>query len=187
MNLKSKNNLKKLIMVSLFTAILFVQEELLTFIPDVQFTFMLVMLYGATMGPLYGSIIVVLHVIFDNLFMSTFGNFWIMVPQLVGLLITMLLGYLLRKRSEFVIAIGSVFAGLIYVGLYMLVNIYVLDMDPLAYIIADIPVDLLLVTSNVITVMFLYKPLKKLIDENLNNEKKIEDLFQEIDEQEQSV
>jgi flagellar biosynthesis protein FliQ len=70
MNLKSKNNLKKLIMVSLFTAILFVQEELLTFIPDVQFTFMLVMLYGATMGPLYGSIIVVLHVIFDNLFID---------------------------------------------------------------------------------------------------------------------
>jgi uncharacterized membrane protein len=187
MNINRNQNLKKLIYVSLFTAILFVQEELLTFIPDVQFTFMLVMLYGATMGPLYGSLIVILHVIFDNLFMSTFGNFWIMAPQLLGLLITMMFGYLLRRRNEFVVAIFSVIAGLIYVGLYMLVNIYVLDMDPLAYIIADIPVDLLLVTSNVITVMFLYKPLKKLIDENLNNEKKIEDLFQEIDEQEQSV
>ena len=48
MNINRNQNLKKLIYVSLFTAILFVQEELLTFIPDVQFTFILVMLYGAT-------------------------------------------------------------------------------------------------------------------------------------------
>ena len=177
-----KKNLKKLIYVSLFTAILFVQEELLTFIPDVQFTFMLVMLYGATMGPLYGSLIVILHVIFDNLFMSTFGNFWIMGPQFFGLMFTMLLGYLLRRRNEFVVALGSVVAGLFYVGLYMIVNIYVLDMDPLAYIIADIPVDILLVTSNIITVMFLYKPLKKLIENNIKEEKTTDNLFQETNQ-----
>ena len=90
--------------------------------------------------------------------------------------------YLLRRRNEFVVALGSVIAGLFYVGLYMIVNIYVLDMDPLAYIIADIPVDILLVTSNIITVMFLYKPLKKLIENNINEEKTTDNLFQETNQ-----
>ena len=63
---------KKLCYLVAFTTILFVQEEVLTIIPSVQFTFLLILLYGATIGIGYGSIVVVAHVLLDNLYMASF-------------------------------------------------------------------------------------------------------------------
>lgn len=157
-------NVKKLCYIVVLTTILFVQEEVLTFIPSVQFTFFLIILYGATIGLGYGSIIVVIHVLLDNLYMSSFTIFTI-GPMLIGYEVTLICGYLLRNRSEWIIALASGICALIYAALFIPVNIVVYNVDPIAYIIADIPFDVVLVCCNVLCVLILYKPMYKLLND----------------------
>lgn len=167
-------SVKRLCYLVMLTAVLFVQEEVLTFIPSVQLTFFLIILYGATVGIRDGSIIVIIHVLLDNLYMSSFGIYTI-GPMLVGYEITLVVGYLFKNKSEWLIAIMSGVCALIYAGLFIPVNIFVYDVDPIAYIIADIPFDLVMVTCNICCVLFLYKPLYSILDNELNK-KEIEEI-----------
>ncbi len=159
---------KKLCYLVAFTTILFVQEEVLTIIPSVQFTFLLILLYGATLGIGYGSIVVVAHVLLDNLYMASFTIFTI-GPMLIGYEVTLIIGYLLRNKSEWIVAISSIFCALFYVLLFYPINVYIYDVDLFAYFIADIPFDLVMVSCNFITVLFLFKPLKRVIEDSFRN------------------
>ena len=160
-------NVKKLCYIVVLTTILFVQEQVLTFIPSVQFTFFLIILYGATVGIGYGSIIVLIHVLLDNLYMSSFTIFTIF-PMLIGYEITLICGYLFKNKSEWVIAASSALCAIIYAALFIPINVYVYNIDPIAYIIADIPFDIVLVCCNVLCVIILYKPMFKLLDDKIN-------------------
>ena len=60
---------KDIAIISALTAILFVQEQLLTSLPGVQLSMFLIVLYSKTLGLAKSSIIVVLHVLLDNLYM----------------------------------------------------------------------------------------------------------------------
>ena len=71
-NLRTRT--KKLVMIAMFIAIIFAQEEALTVIPNVQLTVLLLMVYGAVVGPLWGTVIVLAHCLFDNLFMASLNN-----------------------------------------------------------------------------------------------------------------
>ena len=160
-------NVKKLCYIVVLTTILFVQEQVLTFIPSVQFTFFLIILYGATVGIGYGSIIVLIHVLLDNLYMSSFTIFTIF-PMLIGYEITLICGYLFKNKSEWIIALASAICAIIYADLFIPINVYVYNIDPIAYIIADIPFDIVLVCCNVLCVIILYKPMFKLLDDKFN-------------------
>ena len=75
--------IKEITLYSVLTSILFVQEQLLAFLPNVQLTFFLIILYSKVLK-LRGSIlIVVLHVILDNLLNGSFTPI-IVIPMLLG-------------------------------------------------------------------------------------------------------
>ncbi len=159
---------KDIAIMVMLTAILFVQEELLTFIPNIQLTFMLIMLYGAVLGPKRASLIVLVHVLLDNLFMSSFIP-TVILPMLIGHEITMLLGYLLRNKNIVILSIGITISSLIYAFLFFITTIYVYDINPLAYLLADIPFDIILIACNILCLILLFKPLRKILEENINN------------------
>jgi hypothetical protein len=77
-----KINIKMLAIVVSLAAILFAQEEILTAIPNVQLTFLLVCCYGATVGVGYGTLIISIHVLLDNIVMGSLTPF-IMIPQFI--------------------------------------------------------------------------------------------------------
>ena len=137
---------KKLCYLVVLTTIIFVQEELLTPIPSVQLTFFLVMIYGATLGIGYGSLIVVAHVLLDNLYMSSFGITTI-GPMLIGYEITLIMGYLLRGKNEILKGIVNALGAVIYSALFIPVNI------------------------------FLYKPIYKILNNEFNKDKYVENIF----------
>ncbi len=168
---------KKLCYLVVLTTILFVQEELLTIIPSVQLTFFLIMIYGATIGIGYGSLIVVAHVLLDNLYMSSFGISTI-APMLIGYEITLTMGYLLRGKSEILNGIVNAGCAVIYSALFIPINIFVYDVEPLAYVIADIPFVLVMMTCNMFCALFLYKPIYKLLNNEFNKDKYISDIFE---------
>ena len=88
----------KIVMTALLTAIIFVQEELLSFIPNVQLTVLLLVVYGAYCGPKWGTIIVLLHVFLDNLFVGSL-TIYVMLPMFIGWEIIMLASYFVRKKK----------------------------------------------------------------------------------------
>ncbi len=149
----------------MLTAILTVQEEALTFIPNVQLTFLLIIVYGATIGILDGTIVVLVHLILDNLIMNSFTPY-IMIPMFIGLELALICGYLLKNRKEWIVSIFAGISGLIYCALFFISTVFFYKVDPMAYLIADIPFEITLIVCNIVTVLFLYKPLVKIINDN---------------------
>ena len=153
-----KINIKMLAIVVSLAAILFAQEEILTVIPNVQLTFLLVCCYGATVGVGYGTLIISIHVLLDNIVMGSLTPF-IMIPQFIGLFIALLLGYLLRNKNEYIQALGSALACILYSWAYIPFNIVYFNVKFIPYLIADIPFELILVVTSLVTVILLYKPI----------------------------
>ena len=160
---------KDIAIMVMLTALLFVQEEVLTLIPNIQFTFLLIMLYGAVLGPKKASLIVLVHVLLDNLFMSSFIP-TVILPMLIGHEITMLIGFVLKNRNSIILSIGITISSIIYVSIFFVTNIFVYDVNPLAYFIADIPFDIILIACNILCIILLYKPLYKILNDNINEE-----------------
>ncbi|MBR6072674.1 MAG: hypothetical protein IKP77_07595 [Acholeplasmatales bacterium] len=158
----------------MLTAILTVQEELLTFIPNVQLSFLLIFAYGATVGILDGTLIVLVHVIIDNLIMNSFTPY-VMIPMLIGWEIALILGYLTRNRKEYIVSIFGALAGFIYCMLFWGSTVLFYKIDPYAYLISDIPFEVVLIVCNIITILFLYKPIVKII--NMYYPKRSNDIY----------
>ena len=83
--------IKDITLIAFFAAILFVQEQLLTFLPNIQLTVFLIILYCKVFGLTKTLIIVLIHTILDNIIMSSFSLYyfpfmligWCIIPVLV--------------------------------------------------------------------------------------------------------
>ena len=157
-----KQIILKIVTTALLTAIIFVQEELLTFIPNVQLTVLLLVVYGAYCGPKWGTAIVLMHVFLDNLIMGSL-TIYIVLPMFVGWEIILLASYFVRKRNVYIKATVAGIGALLYCWIFVLSSIVFYKVDPKAYIIADIPFEIILVICSVITVLWLYNPIYKVL------------------------
>lgn len=165
--MSSKMSVRRLALIAVLITILFVQEELLSIIPNVQLTFLLLVVYSSVL-PLSNSLLIVLvHVLLDNLFMQSF-NVQTMVPMLLGYLPTIFLSYLFKNKNEYILASVGVVGSILYALSFALLNVYFFDTKLIPYIIADIPFTIILCMSSALSILFLYKPIKKIIVENLN-------------------
>ena len=65
---------KDITIIAVMTTILFVQEQLLASLPGIQLTVFLIVLFSKKLGLAKTSIIIVLHVLLDNFYMSSFSQ-----------------------------------------------------------------------------------------------------------------
>lgn len=152
--------------IAILTAILFIQEELLTFIPNVQFTFFLLVLYSKILKFRYVSLIVIIHVILDSLFMSSF-NLIYMAPMFIGYLFIPIMINLFFKKidNELVLASFGFVASIFYALCFAIITTLTTDVNFKLYIIADIPFTLILSFTSFLSILWLYRPLKKIFTE----------------------
>lgn len=164
-----KLNTYDIVLTGILTAILFVQEEALTFIPNVQLTVFLIVLYSKTVGYFRTSIIVFIHVLLDNLVMGSM-NVVTFVPMLIGWeLIPIIICTLGRKVEKPVfLALFSIPIVLIYDFIFALFNYWILDIDLITWYTGGIIFDIVLIMSSFLSILWLYTPLKKVID-NFDN------------------
>lgn len=156
-----KNNdlsIKELAILSFMTVILFVQEELLSFIPNFQFTFLLIAVYIKVVGFRKTSVIVLVHVLLDNIFMGSVTPY-VMIPMIIGYFIYMALIYLFRNKNIYLLTFIGVIGSLIYCYLFLFANVIFFDVNPYAYWIMDLPFEGLLALATAITLFYLYEPL----------------------------
>lgn len=161
----NKITVKDIALMAVLTALLFVQEQLLSFIPNVQLTFLLIILFSKKLGTIKTLIITLCHVLLDNLFMSSF-NILFVGFNLIGYAIIPITLNTIFKRidSNIILGLLGILYSLIYSWLYIIPNVIITDLDLLAYFIADIPFELILCFSSLLTIVLLYNPLSKVLE-----------------------
>ena len=163
--------------MAMLTAILFLQEEALTFIPNVQLTVFLILLYSKKLGFFRTSIIVTVHVVLDNLVMGSF-NLVYTPAMFVGWMLIPIVINLFCRKIESPIALGIIAAvcAFMYCWCFILPTYLLYNMDPLKYFISDILFEVILAVCAFVSTSILYKPCSKLFDKfritktNVSNE-----------------
>jgi len=158
---------KKMLMISLSIAILFTQEQLLMFLPNIQLTVLLIILFTSVYTFKESIIMVTAYVLLDSLFMGGFNVFY-MVPMLLAwYLIPLSYHTLLRKtKSELKLALFALIFGFIYGWMFIPFNMIQTGIPNFVpYLIADIPFELIMATTGFLTVLWIYQPLYKVLTE----------------------
>jgi len=157
--------IKRLVLTTGFIGILFIQEQFLTFFPNFQLTFLLMMVYSRTFGFRLTSIIIIVHVILDSLLyggiMFLYSPFMIIAYLFIPLSMTTIFK---RVKNDFTLALISMLYGFIYSWIFLIPVVLIMELPLVPYLIADIPFEILLVVSNFITVLLLFRPLVKVIE-----------------------
>ncbi len=155
-------------LMALFTTILFVQEEALAILPNIQLTVFLIVLYSKKLGFTRTSVIVCLHVILDNLVMGSF-NFAYVPFMLIGWMVIPITMCTIFKKveSNIVLAFIGILFALIYSWIFIIPNCLILQVSFVSYLIADIFFGLMLCASSFLSILLLYKPVSKVLDKCL--------------------
>jgi hypothetical protein len=141
--------------IPLFVAIIFVAEQLLGFLPNISLTPLLFAVYFSA-RPLRQSFYLVS--IYMLLEIAIWGlGLWV-APMWLGWFVWVLM---VKSKLDISIATKGVFFAVIYGIMFMPLTVIVYGIDPWAYLIADIPFQISMMASNIVTLTFLYIPLQK--------------------------
>ena len=101
--MKKKNQIlttKDITLIALLATLLFIQEQALSFIPNVQLTVFLLVLFSKKFGLLKTIIISSIHVILDNLVMGSFNLIFVPFMLLGWLIIPITLNTIFKKVNS---------------------------------------------------------------------------------------
>lgn len=158
-------SIKKITLLVSLTTILFSQEIILSYIPNVQLTGLLIVLYSKTVGFKMTTIILVLHVLLDNILFGGISFLYTPSMLLGWLFIPITLCSIFKKvDSEISLAFLGILYGFIYSWMFVIPNVLINDISIKAYLAADIWFEIILAMSNFLAILILYKPLKTQFD-----------------------
>ena len=175
-NSNNKITVRELCILAFMSVLLFIQEELFVFIPNFQFTFLLLAIYVSVFGFKKTSLIIFAHVLLDNIYMGSLTPI-VMIPMWLGYMIYIGIIWLLRNKNIWLLTLGGIIGAYIYCMLFLVTNIVFLEIDVYLYWLADIPFEIMLMSTIAFTMIYLYKPLRRKLSElwNKDNEVYIED------------
>jgi len=155
-------------LIAILSAILLVQQVALSFLPNVQTTVLLLVLYTRVLGFKKTTLIIFIHVILYN----TLSPFGAVIPLHF---ISMFVGYMMipillntvfkRLESPLQLAMAGLLFGFLYGWAFIPISVFVLDIPFATYLLMDLPFELVMAVSNFLTIYWLYEPLKKLLVE----------------------
>lgn len=164
-----KRLIKDLVLIPSLTAVLFVQQMAFSFIPNVQLTTLLILLYTKVLGFKRTSIIIILHVFTFNL-LSPFGPS--LIYEIPFILFAWLLFSALAKividRPVFLAIFGFIY-GFIYSWIMIIPAVFITKNPFIPYLISDLPFEFILALSNFLTIIWLYERLNKVLKNLLEN------------------
>ena len=162
---KLLKSVKDITLISIMTTILFVQEQLLTSIPGVQLTIFLMVLFSKKFGLIKSVLIIVLHVLLDNFYMSSFSLMYTPTMLIGWLLIPLTICTIFKKvESPILLALLGALYSFIYCWLYIIPNYLIFNINPIAYLISDFIFEIILAVCSFVSIFLLYKPLSRLLD-----------------------
>lgn len=158
---KLKLTVKDMALIAMFATIIFIQEEALTFLPNIQLTVFLLVLYSKRLGFLKTTIIIIIHVIMDNLVMGSFSVLWTPAMFVGWMLIPIVICTLFKKiDNNIVLAFAGAFLSFTYCWCYIVPNYYVMHIKPMLYLKSDFVFECVLAASSFVSIQFLYNPIR---------------------------
>ena len=158
-------SVEDLTLIALMAGILFAQEQLLVFLPNIQLTAFLIILFSKKFGFIRTSLIILIYVLLDNLYMGSFNLIFTPFVFLGWLFFPIFYCTVLKKNdSPIILALTSIIFSFTYCWIYIIPNFIAYNIDPIAYLVSDIVFEIIFAVCNFILVLLLYKPLSKLID-----------------------
>lgn len=147
-------------------AVLVAQEYVLTFLPQIQLTVILIIVYARFLKTNELILLIIAYSILDNLLMGTLVTLMFPTHLIVWTGFAFLMAKMKNKEDYtilFVATLTTFLMGLAYIPSSIITYHY--NTWPLirAYIIADIPFDIALAVNTVITFLVLFHPLMKLL------------------------
>ncbi len=158
---------KRMLMIALSIAILFTQEQLLMFIPNVQLTVLLIILFVSVFSFKESITMITAYVFLDSLFMGGFNVFYMVPMMLAWYLIPFSYHTFLRRtKNELKLALFALVFGFVYGWMFIPFNMIQTGIPNfIPYLIADIPFELIMAATGFLTVLWIYKPLYKVLTE----------------------
>ena len=166
----AKFTVRDMAIVAVLTTILFVQEELLSFLPNVQLTFFLIILFSKKLGIAKTSIMIFIHVILDNLVLASFNIFLVVAMMVAYMIIPITTNTIFKKvENNIYLALIGILYSFIYSWIMILPSIAIYDLTVEAYLLGDIWWEIVLALSTFVSVLWLYSPCSRLLDNLLEN------------------
>lgn len=154
-----------IVLIAILSSVLFAQEQVLTFLPNVQLTVFLLVLYSKKLGMLRTIIIVIIYVVLDNVVMGSMSLYYTPTMLVGWLIIPITLNTIFKKvESNFGLALLGVLYSFIYSWLYIIPSSLLTQVSPLTYLISDVLFEIILAMSSFISILLLYSPCAKVID-----------------------
>ena len=156
-------HLRDLILIALSTSILVVQELVLSFLPNIQLTTLLLLVYTKIYGLKKSIVIVFIYVLIDNLLFGSIMMMHIVIPMLLAWLVIVSSFSLLLKmtRHQIVYIVFAYLCGHVYGLMFVPFQAFILNIDPIAYMLVDIPWEIVMGISNALAVLWLFDPLTR--------------------------
>ena len=162
---------RELCVMALLTVILFAQEELLNFLPNINFTILLIVLYAKTFGFVRTGMIVTVYLLLDSIFMASLNPIWTTGQWIAWMTIPLLVCTVFKKTEDSLkLAFAGALGAFLYCWVMILPTMWVLHVPFVPYLIKDIPFELLLVASSFLGILLLYEPMRKLLKRLMKRE-----------------
>lgn len=156
----NRERIKWLLFTAMYVALIWSLEMLLVFIPNIQLTTLLIVVYVVNHKYKQSLVMIIAYVILDNL---AYGFSIFMLPMFLGWMFIPTVYAFIRPTNEYQHAALGILFGLIYSWMFIPLSVVMYGIPFKAYIIADIPFEIILCTSNVVTILWLYKPIEKIL------------------------
>lgn len=151
--------IRRLLEISFFVTIITVSEMYLSFLPNISTTTVLFAVYFANRKIYESTVLIISYILLQGVIWS-FGFY--LISMTVGWFIWLLLVKLVDNFWDLLL-VGVLF-GSIYGIVFMPLTVLIYGIDPWAYLIADIPFQINMIISNVLTITILFSVLDKIFN-----------------------
>ncbi len=156
--------IKDIALLASFVAIVFVQEQALMLLPNIQFTTLLIVLYTKLLSFKKAVAVIIVYVFLDSLLWLGMGIVYVPTLLLGWLLIPVLLHTVFKRlETSLELAIFGLVFGFVYGWIQIPAAVLITNVPFIPYLVADIPFEAIMAISNFLTILWLYEPLHKRI------------------------
>ncbi len=151
--------------IAVCAALIFAQEYILMGVPNVQFTFALIIIFSVHFNLRKSFLIAFIYVIVDvMLFPSIYA-----IPLILAISIIPLLVSLLKRftRNHIAFSFFAFVYAFIFSWIIALFNMILMNYNTsqlVSYLIADLPFEIILAASNLVSMLLIFVPLMKILN-----------------------
>lgn len=157
-----------LVLIAIFSAIIFVSEYILQMLPNIQITVFLIILFSKHLGFVRTFFIVLIYVFLDTCFMGGFNFIYFPFMLFGWLAIPTTLNLCFKKSNDpLVLALLGILFSFIYSWIMIIPGVFVTHINFIDYLLADIIFEIILAVSSFLTTLWLYKPMSNSLEKLL--------------------